>query len=436
MSRQRRILPLQEVRAVKGHLLMSTKERERKVILEGVRAGTMTLEEARIALALSRRQVTRIYARFCAEGDAGLLHGGRGKPSNRRKPDAFRKQVMERYAHTYTGFGPTLAAEKLTEEGLEIDHETLRRWLLAEGRWTRQRKRAPYRQRRERRANFGDLIQLDGSHHRWFGPDQPQCCLMQYIDDATGVRLAILDAQETTEAAMRGLWAWIERYGIPRAVYIDRKSVFYTEREPTPEEQLRGETPFTQFGNACQRLGIGLIFANSPQAKGRVERAHGVLQDRLVKELALHGITDIEGANALLNNGFMDKLNQRLARPPKDKKDHHRKVPKGLILADVFCFAETRRLNNDWTIRYNNGFYQVHKDQDGPLPKAGERIAVRTRLDGTLYLAFNDKPLAFHLCETPPKPQQPKPAKKNPAPRGGKRKPAANHPWRKTPVRS
>jgi transposase len=422
---------------VKGHLLMSAKERERKVVMEAVADKSMTLMEASKRLEISRRQATRIYGRYRQQGDAGLVHASRGRSSNRRKPEALRQQVLARYLEVYEGFGPTLAAEKLAEEGLAVDHETLRRWLLAAGKWKRQRSRKPYRQRRERRARRGELVQVDGSHHRWFGPEGDQCCIMQFIDDATGDRLAIMDGEETTEATMRGLWRWVERHGIPRALYMDRKSVFYTEREPTHEEQLKGETALTQFGKVCRRLGIELIFARSPQAKGRIERAHSVLQDRFVKELALQGIADIDGANALLANGFMDNINKRLACPPKDKRDAHRKVPKGLDLADVFCFEDTRQLNNDWTIRYKNRFYQVHRRQKGPRPKPKDQLAVRTRLDGTLYLAFDNKPLAFEECEPPHKPAPKANASKPAAPkRGGKRKPPPDHPWRKQAINS
>lgn len=421
---------------MEGHLLMSRKERERVAVLAAVKAGSMVLSEAGEALGLSRRQMSRIYGRYCREGDAGLVHRSRGKKSNRRKSDELRELVLARYKERYYGFGPTLAAEKLAEEGLEVDHETLRRWLLAKGEWKRQRKRDGFRQRRERRAHFGELIQLDGSHHRWFGPDHPECCIMQFIDDATGERLAIMAAEETSEAAMLALLEWVNRYGIPRALYMDRKSVFYTDREPTLEEQLRGEIPLSQFGKVCQRLGIELIFANSPQAKGRIERAHGVLQDRFVKELALEGITGIDDANRLLHNGFMTTINQKMARLPREKKNYHRKVPKHMDLADVFCFEETRQLNNDWTVRYRNRFYQVHRSQSSPKPKPKDKIAVRTRLDGSLYLAFQEKPLRFSVCAEPPARASAtdKASKAPSAPRGGKRKPDHNHPWRRRTV--
>ena len=275
---------------MEGFLLMSEKERKRKSVFDAVRVGRLTLVKAAKRVSLSYRQCRRLYKRYREEGDAGLVHRSRGRPSNRAKPSAFKAHVLERYAERYQGFGPTLAAEKLAEDGYSLSPETLRRWLLAAGLWKKRRKRSKHRARRERKAHFGELVQLDGSHHRWFGPERAECCVMDMVDDATGVTMALMAEQETTEAAMRLLWQWVERYGIPQALYVDRKTVFITDREPTLEEQLAGQAPMTAFGQACAKLGIQLIPANSPQAKGRVERRHGVLQDRFVKELSLRAL--------------------------------------------------------------------------------------------------------------------------------------------------
>jgi hypothetical protein len=304
--------------------------------------------------------------------------------------------VLKRYAGRYQefGIGPTLAAEKLGEEGLAVDHETLRRWLMEEGYWKRTRKRRAHRSRRERRAHFGELVQMDGSHHAWFGEERGRSCVMEMVDDAQGTVEAMMGEQETTELAMRSLWRWVERYGIPQALYTDRKNVFVTDREPTLEEQLADEEPLTAFGKACKKLEIEIIEANSPQAKGRVERKHGVLQDRLVKELALRGIKTIEGANRLLQNGFVEKLNEKFARAALEAEDFHRPVPKGLELAEVFCFEVSRTLSNDWTIRQDNRYYQITED-NRPLPRPKEKVLVRRRLDGTLSLLHQGKPLKF-----------------------------------------
>ena len=275
---------------MKGHLVMSRKELRRKTVYERVKEGEMTIMEASQVLKQSYRQSLRQWQRFKEQGDAGLVHKSRGRRSNRAKPPELKKAVLVRYAERYDDFGATLAAEKLAGEGLVVDHETLRRWLIADGQWQRHRKGKAHRQRRERRAHFGELVQLDGSHHHWFGEEHPQCCLMNMVDDATGRTVALMAEEETTEAATRGAWwEWIENYRVPNELYADRKNVYITQREATIEEQLSGEEPKTAFGLACGKLGIKIIPANSPQAKGRVERKHGLFQDRLVKELSRHG---------------------------------------------------------------------------------------------------------------------------------------------------
>jgi len=379
-----------------GHLLMSRKERWRKTEFDRVVAGKQTLVEASERLGLSYRQCRRSFQRYREQGDAGLVHRSRGRRSNRGYSQVFRKRVVTRYRERYEelDFGPTLAAEKLAEEGLAVDHETLRRWLLAEGLWKRRRTSRIHRERRDRKEHFGELVQMDGSHHRWFGPERPSACLMNMVDDARGVTLSTLCEQETTQGALELLWRWVKAYGIPRALYTDRKTVFVTEREPTVEEQLAGEEPKTAFGKACEKLGIELITAYSPQAKGRVERNHGVYQDRLVKELGLRGITTIATANTLLHHGFTDQLNEKFSRPARSTTDYHRPVPKGVHLADVFCVEELRVVQNDWTVRHSNRHYQILKE-NRPLPKPKDKVVVRLRLDGSLHLIYQGRPLDY-----------------------------------------
>ncbi len=423
---------------MKGHLLMSKKERRSKSVFDRVQSGQLSIREGSEVLGLSYRQCRRSYKRFVEEGDGGLVHRSRGRPSNRGKAPGLRRKVLARYEQRYAPYatGPTLASEKLAEEGLVVDHETLRRWLLAEGLWHKRRKKRTHRRRRERKAHFGELVQMDGSHHRWFGPERPECCLMEMVDDATGQTLSLMAPAETTEAAMRLLWQWVERHGIPKALYTDKKNVFVTDREPTLEEQLAGQEPMTAFGKACYKLGIEIITAHSPQAKGRVERKHGVHQDRLVKELALRGITTFETTNRVLNNGFTANLNAKFARPPLSEVNFHRPVPQGLNLADVFCFEQFRTVQNDWTVRYQNRHYQILED-NRPLPKPKDKVLVRVRLDNSIHLIYRGKPLAFRpICaaelrkrlakETPgPQPQP------QVSPRRVPYKPAPDHPWRK-----
>ena len=418
---------------MEGHLTLSRKECERLIKFEEVKAGRMTLTRASQALELSYRQTLRAYQRFCEQGAAGLVHRRRGQVSNRRAPEAVKAAILQRYRERYKDLecGPTLAAEELAKEGLAVDHETLRRWLLASGDWHPRRHRCQHRTRRPRRARLGELVQIDGSHHAWFGEEHGPYCLMNLVDDATGTTLSVMGEGETTELAMIALWQWAKRYGLPQALYSDKKNVYVTDREPTVEEQLAGRAPATAFGAACQKLAIEILRAHSPQAKGRVERNHGVYQDRLVKRLALAGITTVEDANRFLAHGFLDELNATFAQPARDPADAHRPVPPGLDLATVFCFEENRTVMNDWCIRHENRFYQIHAD-NRPLPKPKDKVVVRTRLDGTLDLVYRDRPLAFTALPGLPPPkaapaQEPKAAKPPTAPTP----PGADHPWRR-----
>ena len=412
---------------------MSEKELSRRGAFEMVRQGQWTLADVASNQKLSYRQCGRSYQRFLAEGDKGLVHKSRGRQSNRAKDSQLRQTVLERYAQRYDGFGPTFAAEKLGEDGYSVDHETLRRWLIQEGKWVLRRKRSPYRKRRERKEHTGELIQMDGSFHLWFGPDFSSACLINMIDDATGRKMSLMAEEETTEACMRALWAWIRQYGIPKALYTDKKNVFITDREATLEEQLAGEEPKTVFGKVCAKLGIEIIPANSPQAKGRVERTHGVDQDRLVKEFKLAGITTIEAANEFLSSGYQDRMNEKFAVQARSDEDYHRPVPKGLNLAHVFCIEEERTVGNDWVVRYQRKMLQIEKD-NRPLPKARSKVIVQQLLDGTLRLLYKGEALRYHELVA----EEVKAAKGQvgqsavrPAGQRVTTKPRADHPWRR-----
>lgn len=406
---------------------LSGKERSRLVELEQVKAGRQTLRAAAERLGLSGRQMRRIWRRFRAKGVKGLVHGGRGRASNRAFTPERRQRSLEIYRSRLEGFGPTLAAEKLAEEGLGIDHETLRRWLIDEGLWRKQRKRGPHRKWRPPKEHFGELVQMDGSFHDWLETgDQP--CLIDLVDDATAKMSGRFELEETTEGAMRALWEWIERYGIPRALYTDRKNVYVTPRQPTADEQLAGQPALTVFGTACQKLGIEIIAACSPQAKGRIERRHGVLQDRLVKEFRLKGVKQLASANELLP-GFIETINGKFAHSPASAIDYHRPVPKALRLEDVFVFEEKRTVQNDWTVSWESRYFQI----TGPkalMPRRREQIVVRRRLDGSRVLLHRGRALEFH--QLPERPPRPAPRVRT-APGKASRPtwtPPPDHPWR------
>ena len=267
---------------------MSARELTRVEVLSRVKAGTRSVASAATVLAVSDRQAKRLARRYRAEGAKGLKHRSAGRASNHAWPTADRERVVALVRKKYSGpvderFGPTLAAEHLArEDGVTVHHDTRRRWLLAAGLWSRARKRSPHRQRRERQAHFGELVQLDGSFHLWYETRAPRGCLMNLVDDATGRTLARLGAEETIWAATAVLRRWIEAYGVPLALHTDWHNVYV--REPNAEEPVTGAAPLTQLGRMCASLGIQIIAARSPQAKDRVERNHGTHQDRLVKK--------------------------------------------------------------------------------------------------------------------------------------------------------
>jgi len=269
---------------------------------------------------------------------------------------------------------------------------------------------------------------MDGSHHKWFEDRGEEECLMDMVDDATGKALALLSEEETTVAAMKVLWAWVERYGIPKAIYVDWKNVYVTQREPTVEEQLAEELPLTQFGRACHKLGIEIITASSPQAKGRVERKHGVYQDRWVKELRLAGINDTERANQCLGE-FTDKLNAKFAVEPRSSADFHRPVSEGMDLRNVFCLEETRTVGNDWVVRYRNRFFQIVSQSH--LPPAGRKVIVQDHLDGTIHIIYREREiLCTEINELPRKPMVTKQKQQDPEARR-RYVPPPDHPWRR-----
>lgn len=411
---------------MKGHLTMSGKELERKTLLEQVQQGRKTLLAVVGPLKLCYRQCRRIYQRFLQQGDAGLVHRSRGRASNRKTEAEKKEAILKRYQERYSGFGPTFAAEKLAEDGWGIDHETLRRWLVQEGLWQRQRRRGRHRSRRERRAHFGELIQLDGSHHQWWKGEET--CLMNMVDDATNRRLGLLTPQETTEAALQILWKWIQQYGIPQALYVDLKNVFITDREPTLEEQLAGQKPLTAFGKVCDKLGIAIIPAYSPQAKGRVERHHGIDQDRLIKELRLRDIGTLKAANGFLAKTYWKQMNAKFSVPPSQPHDFHRPVPKTLDLREIFCWEESRTVHQDWTLRYENRCLQILGD-NACLPRAKDKVLVRKLLDRTLQILYRDKKLRFKEIKLSPRARIQKTHRV--ATPNRKRIPAADHPWRR-----
>jgi len=370
-----------------GHLVMSEKERLRKAIFEMVKQGCLTLIKAAQQTEMSYRQAKRLYKRYKEDGDAALVNRHRGRESNRKHP--LQEEIVARYKEKYEGFGPTLAAEYLEEDKLKIDHETLRRLLLSKGLWSKQRKRSPYRRRRECRAQFGELVQIDGSIHDWLEEGRHRC-LLNMVDDATSKTHAYMESGETTRCVFRVIWEWIERYGIPLAFYVDLKTVYVSPKDTT----------FSHVEKACNKLGICIIKAHSPQAKGRVERNHAVYQDRFVKELRLKKIKTIEGANEILKNGFIDKLNTKFEKPARNNQSAHRPLD-NLDLNQILCWEYERRVRNDWTFSFMSDCYQIER-QSGHVVRPNAKICVRRHLDGSTTAWYNDIELCLKKLDRRP----------------------------------
>jgi transposase len=411
---------------------MSEKELRRVEVLGRVKAGELSLKEAAERLGVSYRQGKRLWRRYSAEGAQGLVHDNVGRRSQHAKPERVRQRALALVRKRYGGepgerFGPTLAAEHLWEDhDIGVDHETLRRWMLAEGLWSRERKRKPYRQRRKRKEHFGEMVQMDGSFDDWLEDRGPRGCWIGMVDDATSTTRGRLEAEETTWAAADTLRSWVERYGIPRALYLDWKSVYHSV--PTRQQRERGEVPVSQFGRMCAKLGIELIGANSPQAKGRVERNHGTHQDRLIKKLRVKKIRSYERANQYVEQEYLPQHNARYAVAPSSSVDFHEPVPAGLDLDEVFCLEQERVVSNDWVVQYENCYFQLEASQPVQV-SAGSQVTVRAWRDKRIKLLYGRQPLRWHELERRPKAE----LRVRPLVRRSvaARKPAPDHPWRR-----
>ncbi len=371
-------------------IAMSQRERDVLKVLDAVEEGTRSQREAGRLIRRTPRQVRRILCRLKAEGDRGVIHRLRGRPSNRRIDPDLRRGVIEAYRADYSDFGPTLAAEKLAERGLLVIPETLRLWLLAEGLWQRKRRRDRHRQRRSRRECFGELVQADGSPHDWLEGRGPMLTLLVMIDDATSKVVARFGSAETTEGYLDLLGRYLRKHGRPVALYTDRHSIFRAEDGGDDPQPVK-----TQFGRALEQLAIDWIPAHSPQAKGRVERFNGTAQDRLVKELRLAGACDVQQANEVLEAKFLPWFNRRCTVKPASSNDAHRPIAPAMNLAAILCLQETRTVANDYTFRLDNQVYQLPPP---PLPGLrGGRLTIERRADGSLHVRFKNRYLNFQL---------------------------------------
>lgn len=408
-------------------LTMSQKELRRLEVIEAVLEERIRQFEAGEILDLSDRQIRRLAKRVEEEGKRGIIHRLRGKPSNRRTDPRLKARILKLYEAQYWDFGPTLASEKLQErDGIRLSDETLRLWLL-EARIPYDGRRArKHRQWRERKPCLGEMIQVDGSHHDWLEGRGPWLVLMGYKDDATGRVFARFYGYEGTIPALDSLRRYLLRYGIPQSLYLDKHPTYKSNGRLTLEDELTGrEESLSQFARACEELGVTVIYAHSPQAKGRIERQFRTFQHRLIRELRLEGAKTLEEANGVLE-GYLPKYNRRFGVLPANPTDLHRPVPKSLKLDQILCLKEKRVVRNDGTIAYKTRLYQIIK------PPRAKRVTVEERLNGSLQLTHEGKGIPFKEILLRAKPQTKLPPKL-PSWLTMRRKPSPRHPWRQLP---
>ncbi|MEK7806414.1 MAG: ISNCY family transposase [Chloroflexota bacterium] len=411
----------------RGRYHMSQRELQRVPVVEAVLAKQMTQIEAAESLGLSTRQVRRLERRVQAEGLSGLMHRSCGQPAHHRVAEGLRHRVLGLIRQKYSDFGPTLACEKLSEvEKIVLSDETLRQWMRAEGIFNGRRRLRPHRQWRERRACYGQMVQMDGSHHRWLESRGPEFVLMGYVDDATGRVYARFYPSEDRDAAFDSFGRYCRLYGIPQSVYLDKHTIYKSWGKPTLEDQLANRWPQTQFERALSELGVEVIHAHSPQAKGRVERLFRTFQDRLIKELRLAHIRTPEEANRFLK-GFLARYNRRFSKAPRQPGNLHRPAPAGKMLNQVLCVKEPRVVTNDGTIQIDGQRLQLLPPGLRPLAKKGVLVTVSPK--GKMRVLHEGRELSYRVLPVQARPKQAPPIEQLPR-AGHGHTPVANHPWR------
>jgi transposase len=410
-------------------LSMSDKEITRLEVMQRIKDKRLRQKEAAWMLGLSVRQIKRLYRAYKARGAKGLISARRGKPSNHRLDERVEQQALDLLKAKYADFGPTLAHEKLTEvHGLRISRESVRKLMIVEGLWKAKRaKKPPVHQMRERRACYGELVQIDGSEHAWFEERGPKCTLLVYIDDATGQLMELwFVPDETFFAYCEASRHYFERHGKPLAFYSDKHGIFRVN-QPRPLGLSSGQT---QFGRAMQQLDIQIICANTPQAKGRIERANQTLQDRLVKELRLRSISDIAAGNAYLPE-FRADFNRRFAVLPRSTHDAHRPLLKTDNLDIILTHQETRTLSKNLTVQANQVIYQIQSDRpDYALRNA--QVTVCENAQGEVTILYHNKPLTYSIFHKPIRQAQIVDTKTLDRQIRPSHPPAPDHPWRRS----
>ena len=420
-------------------IALSQEERDRLHLLRELERGELRQVAAAQRMKLTDRQVRRLLQRLREQGDRAVIHRLRGRPSNRKFAVSFQRKVLARVGQRYADFGPTLAAEHLAQEGLALSRETLRNWMTQAAFWRPRRQRVKkIHVWRERRASFGELVMQDSSPFRWLEDRGPACQLIAVIDDATNRIHAQFVEHDTTEENLRTLGGWLRRYGRPLAHYTDKNSIFRSNRPAAISEQLRGERAHSQFGRALQELGIEWIAAQSPQAKGRIERLFATLQDRLVKEMRLAGIASLEAANHFWETRFLPKWEQRFTVAPRNPRNAHRQLGRAQRLDEVLSVRAVRKVAQDHTVSWEGNLWGVPREEVCAGLR-GAAVEIERRLDGSHWLRYRGRYLHLRPCPQPLRPSASPsglrpPGLADPTPRP-KIKPKyhvpAEHPWRK-----
>ena len=411
---------------------MSKKELTRLEVMQRLKGKRLKQREASQMLGISVRQVKRLYRNYLASGAKGMVSQKRGKGSNHRLSEEVVQQARDLIYERYRDFGPTLAHEKLVEKHqLKISDESVRKLMIAEGLWKPKRaKRVATHQMRERRACFGELVQIDGSDHDWFEGRGERSTLLVYIDDATGQILELWFVEhESFFGYAEATRHYLERYGKPVAFYSDKHGIFRVNQN----QDSGTSAGITQFGRALQELDVQIVCANSPQAKGRVERANQTLQDRLVKELRLEGISDRPTANAYLET-FRQDFNRRFAVLPRSSHDAHRPLLATDDLEHILSHQESRTLTKNLTLQYDRATYQIQTRRPS-YALHNAKVTVCQKASGDVTILYQNKPLDFTLFQSQPRlamevTSKTIDAELHPPQKG--HKPAADHPWRRS----
>jgi len=418
-------------------IAMSQPERDRLQVLHEIKQKHLTQLEAARRLKVTDRQVRRMLVRVGEQGDRGIVHRLRGRPSNRKLAAPLEQKILARVRHRYADFGPTLAVEHLAQDGLLVSRETLRKWMIRSALWRPRRRRVKtVHVWRERRACFGELVMQDSSPFHWLEDRGPACQLIALIDDATSRIWARFAEHDSTEENLQTLGGWLRRYGRPLAHYTDRNSIFRTTRPAQWGEQLRGDPGRTQFGRALNELGIEWIAAHSPQAKRRIERLFETLQDRLVKEMRLAEIDTIQAANRFLELRFIPDWEQRFTVAPRKPRNAHRRLGPDHRLQEILSVRVARQVAQDHTVSWEGNRWGVSRE-DVCVALRGAHVEIERRLDDSHWLRFRGRYLRLRHCPEPlshaASPSGLRPpglaAKKNKQPKP-KYIPPPQHPWR------